>query len=228
MVEDYKPYLRYGLASGTGKDGGKWRAGVDDNDGLWTSLFAVGELMRYDSLKQLKFNATQIQIARQSALTSLKAVLMISNIACRNKTIQSRLRYLNNTRAGRGNAFNSNYLKEDKTYAFNNYPGSAADGEGLYGMDAGKVIDGHFFQMILEQIIDKIISHPKAQIRQCFFHKRHALSLVEKDISLMKYSYQKLMDDEYFHKSQTLTAVGVFYLFQVFWFLIFLIEKWFH
>ena len=42
MVEDYKPYLRYGLASGTDKIGDRWIAGVSDNDGLWTSMFAVG------------------------------------------------------------------------------------------------------------------------------------------------------------------------------------------
>lgn len=38
--------------------------------------------------------------------------------------------------------FSSDYLKEGKTYAYNNYPGSAADGEGLYGMDAGKTVNG--------------------------------------------------------------------------------------
>ena len=60
MVEDYRPYLRYGLASGTYKRGDKWIADIFDNDGLWTSLFAVGELMRYDCLKQMKYSATDI------------------------------------------------------------------------------------------------------------------------------------------------------------------------
>ena len=65
---------------------------------------------------------------------------MISNVACRNTTVGSRLRYMNNTRAGQGNVFNQNYLKEGKTYSYNNYPGNAADGDGFYGMDAGKVV----------------------------------------------------------------------------------------
>lgn len=42
MVNDYKPYLRYGMASGTDRIGDSWVAGVSDNDGLWTSMFAVG------------------------------------------------------------------------------------------------------------------------------------------------------------------------------------------
>jgi len=67
MVEDYKPYLRYGLASGTDFKNGRWITEVDNNDGLWTSLFAVDELdelMRYSSLKQLNFSAAEILIAR--------------------------------------------------------------------------------------------------------------------------------------------------------------------
>ena len=42
MVKDYEPYLRYGLASGTGKQGDAWVAGISDNDGLWTSMYAAG------------------------------------------------------------------------------------------------------------------------------------------------------------------------------------------
>jgi len=52
---------------------------------------------------------------------------------------------MNNTRNGHGNVFNLNYLKEGKTYAINNYPGSAAEGEGFFGYDAGKIIDGLWF-----------------------------------------------------------------------------------
>lgn len=70
---------------------------------------------------------------------------MISNIPCRNKVIDSKLRHMNNTRNGQGNVFNQNYLKEGKTYAVNNYAGSAVDGEGFYGYDAGKMVEGLWF-----------------------------------------------------------------------------------
>lgn len=61
MVDDYKPYLRYGMASGTHRRGDNtWVAPIYDNDGLWTSLFAVGELMRYDTLKQMKYSAVDV------------------------------------------------------------------------------------------------------------------------------------------------------------------------
>lgn len=36
-------------------------------------------------------------------------------------------------------------MKEGKTYAVNNYAGSAADGEGFFGIDAGKIIDGLWY-----------------------------------------------------------------------------------
>jgi hypothetical protein len=36
------------------------------------------------------------------------------------------------------------YLKKGKTYAINNYVGSSADGEGYYGVDAGKTIEGFY------------------------------------------------------------------------------------
>jgi len=60
MVDDYKPILRYGLASGSAKRGNEWVAWIDDNDGLWTSLFTMGELMRYDTLTNMKYSATDI------------------------------------------------------------------------------------------------------------------------------------------------------------------------
>jgi len=39
-------------------------------------------------------------MARDSALLSLKAVLMIANIPLRNKTIQTKIRHFSNTRNG--------------------------------------------------------------------------------------------------------------------------------
>lgn len=142
MVNDYKPYLRYGMASGASKAGDIWVAGVSDNDGLWTSMFAVGELMRYSAVQDLKYSDQSIADARASALKSLKAVLMISNVPSRNMTINARIRHFNNTRVGDGTRMSAEFLKKGATYAVDTYAGSSMDGVGFYGSDAGKTIDG--------------------------------------------------------------------------------------
>jgi hypothetical protein len=56
MVRDYSPFLRYGLASGIRIVNGSWRATISDNDGLYTSIYTVGELMRYSSMKRDNFS----------------------------------------------------------------------------------------------------------------------------------------------------------------------------
>ncbi len=69
---------------------------------------------------------------------------MISNVASRNKTVDATLRHLNNTLVQDGYLLSKTYLKKGKTYAINNYVGSPADGEGYYGVDAGKTIEGFY------------------------------------------------------------------------------------
>lgn len=78
-----KYVLRCGLASGADFDGVKWQQEVSDNDGLWTSMYAAGELMKYAVLKRQKADPVDINTARYRALTSLKAVLMTANVAGR-------------------------------------------------------------------------------------------------------------------------------------------------
>ena len=91
--------MRHGLASDSSFDGEKWIPVISDNDGLWTSMYTVGELMRYASLKRLASSTPQeIAEARRSALKSLKAVLLIANVPCRDKTINARIRHYRNTR----------------------------------------------------------------------------------------------------------------------------------
>jgi len=46
--------MRHGLASDSSWNGQKWVPAISDNDGLWTSMYGVGELMRYDYLKKIK------------------------------------------------------------------------------------------------------------------------------------------------------------------------------
>lgn len=103
MVENtQKNVIRHGLASGADFRDGKWISQYDDNDGLWTSMYAVGEFMRLSSLRSRAYPDDQIAKARYSALYSLKAVLMISNVASRNITIDAKIRHFNNTRTGHG------------------------------------------------------------------------------------------------------------------------------
>lgn len=142
MVRDYKPYLRYGLASGTDRNGDSWTAGISDNDGLWTSMFGVGELMRYSWMKYMSYDAASLAEARESALTSLKAVLMISNVPSRDTVINARIRHFNNTRDGDGTRMSREFLKKGATYSVDNYVGNSMDGLGFFGVSAGKTING--------------------------------------------------------------------------------------
>lgn len=103
MREQTRRYVqRYGIVAGAAFSGGKWIPDISDNDGLWTSLFGAGELMRYSIARDHKLPDADIAQARSSALRSLKAVLMISNVAGRNKTIEAKIRHLVNTAAGQG------------------------------------------------------------------------------------------------------------------------------
>ncbi len=98
--------MRHGLASDASFDGVKWIPVIGDNDGLWTSMYASGELMRYASLRRLpNSDPEEIAAARKSALKSLKAVLLIANVACRDKTINARIRHFKNTRLDNKGSF---------------------------------------------------------------------------------------------------------------------------
>lgn len=53
MVEDTQQNaMRFGISSGADWNGTKWIPEISDNDGLWTSMYGAGELMRYASLKR--------------------------------------------------------------------------------------------------------------------------------------------------------------------------------
>jgi hypothetical protein len=52
MVQQTEQYvLRHGLAAGANWNGTKWIPDTSDNDGLWTSMYGAGELMKYSVLK---------------------------------------------------------------------------------------------------------------------------------------------------------------------------------
>ena len=56
--------MRHGLASGASWNGTNWNKQISDNDGLWTSMYGAGELMRYASLKKARRSIAEIIVAR--------------------------------------------------------------------------------------------------------------------------------------------------------------------
>ena len=98
MTEQF--VMRQGLASGASFDGTKWVPDIADNDGLWTSMYGAGELMKYSVLREKKADPAVVAKARERALKSLKAVLLISNVAGREGRIPAKIRYLKNTMIG--------------------------------------------------------------------------------------------------------------------------------
>ena len=144
MVEATEKYVdRIGFASDSHFIDGKWTSAISDNDGLWTSMYGVGELMRYSVLKESKASVDEISKARKSALRSLKAVLLLGNIPGRTGTVDSKIRHLENTMLGDGNSYSEEYLKEGADFAIDNYPGSPADEIGCFGKDAQKTVNGY-------------------------------------------------------------------------------------
>ena len=73
---------------------GTWKPAETDNDGLWTAMYAAGELMRYASLKNdPSATPEEIAAARESAYISTEAVLLLSNISMRTGTVEAYVRY---------------------------------------------------------------------------------------------------------------------------------------
>ena len=81
---------RRGMVSNAYFIDGEWEPEESDNDGLWTSMYAGGELMRYAVLKNDP-NATpeQIEDARKTATLSTEAVLFLTYISMRQGTVEA-------------------------------------------------------------------------------------------------------------------------------------------
>lgn len=75
-----------------------WMPEESDNDGLWTSMYAAGELMRYSVLKKSGASPAALAQARASAMLSTEAVLLLSNITMRKGTTEAYVRYQPNGR----------------------------------------------------------------------------------------------------------------------------------
>lgn len=69
---------------------GEWVPFETDNDGLWTSMYGAGELMRYAVLKNDKSaTAEEIAKAKEIATLSVEAVLMLTYISMREGTVEA-------------------------------------------------------------------------------------------------------------------------------------------
>ena len=84
---------RRGLINEAYLTNGVWRGIESDNDGLWTSMYGAGELMRYATLKNNP-NASEQEIAKakQAAYSSAEAVLLLYYITMRTGTTEAYVR----------------------------------------------------------------------------------------------------------------------------------------
>lgn len=84
---------RHGLINEAYLKNGQWKGVESDNDGLWTSMYSAGELMRYATLKNDP-NATESDItaAKKAAYSSAEAVLMLYYITMRTGTTEAYIR----------------------------------------------------------------------------------------------------------------------------------------
>ncbi len=56
---------------------------TNDNDGLWSAMYAIGEILRYQTLKQEGASQTEIDAAKAAATRATKAVLLLDYVSGR-------------------------------------------------------------------------------------------------------------------------------------------------
>ena len=94
MSENTQKYVaRRGMVSNAYYIDGKWDPEESDNDGLWTSMYGAGELMRYAVLKDdPDATAEEIEAARLTATQSAEAVVLLTYISMREGTTENYVR----------------------------------------------------------------------------------------------------------------------------------------
>lgn len=94
MSENTQQYVaRRGMVSNAYYIDGKWDPEESDNDGLWTSMYGAGELMRYAVLRDdPTATEEEIEAARKTATLSTEAVVMLTYISMREGTTESYVR----------------------------------------------------------------------------------------------------------------------------------------
>lgn len=91
MSEATQKYVaRRGMVSNAYLIDGEWIPEESDNDGLWTSMYGGGELMRYAVLKNDP-TATKAEIAaaKKTATSAVEAVLLLTYISMREGTVEA-------------------------------------------------------------------------------------------------------------------------------------------
>ena len=88
---------RYGMTDAGYQSGDSWVAYEDDNDGLTTSMYSGGELMRYAAVRDdPNASPEEVEAAKQAAYRSAEAVLMLYYISMRSGTTEAYVRYQTN------------------------------------------------------------------------------------------------------------------------------------
>ncbi|MBR3684781.1 MAG: Ig domain-containing protein [Clostridia bacterium] len=152
MVEQTQEYvMRHGYVSEAYYNGStdSWKGIESDNDGLWTSMYAAGELMRYASLKKSGTATKQeIEEARSSAMISTEAVLLLSNISMREGTVEAYVRYQPNGRFDEysygSNTANGRYQSQD-----------AVEKDGDYSINMPSVSPAEAFNIAYDKFINE-------------------------------------------------------------------------
>lgn len=84
---------RNGLINEAQLSNGVWRGVESDNDGLWTSMYGAGELMRYAMLKDdPETTPEELAKAKAAAYSSSEAVLLLYYISMRTGTTEAYVR----------------------------------------------------------------------------------------------------------------------------------------
>lgn len=152
MVENTQDYvMRHGYVAEAyyNHSTDKWKGVESDNDGLWTSMYAAGELMRYASLKKSgTATAEEIEMARNSAMISTEAVLLLSNISMREGTVEAYVRYQPNGRFDKNpygsNTANGRYQSQD-----------ALEKDGDYSINIPGVSPAQAFEIAYDKYINE-------------------------------------------------------------------------
>ncbi len=91
MSETTQEYVaRRGMVSNAFYVDGEWEPEESDNDGLWTSMYGAGELMRYAVLRDDP-DATpeEVEAAKKTAVSATEAVLLLTYISMRTGTVDA-------------------------------------------------------------------------------------------------------------------------------------------
>ncbi len=109
----------------------KWIPQESDNDGLWTSMYGAGELMRYAVLRDdPTATAEEIAAAKKTAYLSAEAVLFLSYVSMRSGTVEAYVRAQRNGNVGEldlGKYYTSEAMKVGGDYSQNVTSMSPAD-----------------------------------------------------------------------------------------------------